>query len=67
MLYGVCIALFILFVICAGKILFARGLLYLDQGRIEEAMKSFQAITPSSLLVEFCVANPKLLATDSGV
>ena len=53
----------------AGKILFARALLFLDQGMVEEAMKSFQAITPSSLLVDFCVANPKLLAatSDSGV
>lgn len=49
-----------------GKILFARALLYLDQGQIDKAMAAFQAIRPSSLLVDFCVANPKLLSPDGG-
>jgi hypothetical protein len=46
-----------------AKDLFARSLLYLDQGRVDDAISVFKTIHSSSL-VQFCIANPKLLAPE---
>lgn len=46
-----------------AKDLFARALLYLDQGRVDDAISVFKNINSSSL-VQFCIANPKLLAPE---
>lgn len=47
-----------------AKDLFARALLYLDQGRVADAMTVFKSIH-SYALVQFCISNPKLLATEN--
>jgi hypothetical protein len=47
-----------------AKDLFARALLYLDQGRVNDAMTVFKSIN-SYALVQFCISNPKLLAPEN--
>eukprot|EP00026_Physarum_polycephalum_P000723 Phypoly_transcript_00724.p1 GENE.Phypoly_transcript_00724~~Phypoly_transcript_00724.p1 ORF type:complete len:1314 (-),score=195.26 Phypoly_transcript_00724:76-4017(-) len=47
-----------------AKDLFARALLYLDQGRVSDAMAVFKNINPYAL-VQFCIKNPKLLAPEN--
>ena len=47
-----------------AKDLFARALLYLDQGRVADAKAVFKNIN-SYALVQFCISNPKLLAPEN--